>query len=104
MSREDLRRLLYNTMKQCTFMMDHNLIQRSLQKMKAVHELRERFDFISSCSLHVHYRWILKLRNQVIDILPPDGRYSKQRKRILDLLNEAEKTINADYRQRILVR
>jgi hypothetical protein len=99
----ELRTLLYNTMKIISFMMDHAMITRSLQKMKAIRELTLLLDSIERCSLHVHYRWLLKNRNQVIDILPPEGRYTKQRNKILSLLHEAERTINADYRQRVRI-
>lgn len=104
MTVESLRRTLYSWMKLLSYMMDHNLSERSLRKMKAIEDIRLRLDVIAHCSLHVHYRWILKLRNDIIDILPyADGRYKNTRKRILDLLHEAERTINADHRQRVLV-
>lgn len=104
MTVESLRRTIYSWMKLLSFMMDHNLAERSLLKMKAITDIRLRLDVISHCSLHVHYRWLLKMRNQVIDILPNEnGRYKNTRKRILAMLHEAERTINADYRQRVLV-
>jgi hypothetical protein len=87
-----------------TYQMNHQIITSSLKKWKAIADLRVRLQAISHCSLNVHYRWILKMRDQVIDILPAEGgRYQNTRKKILDLLYEAEKTINADYKRRILV-
>ena len=100
----NLRELLYNTMKQTRFMMDKGIIYRDVRKYMAIEKLRIQFDAIAHTSLHVHYRWLMKLRTYVIDIMPPSaGRYKEQRVKLIQLLDEAEKTLNYDaMRVRVL--
>jgi hypothetical protein len=103
MTVKEIRAVLYSRMIVLSYLMSAGKVQRSLQKYKAIELLTNCLNSIVNCSVNVHYRWLLKYRNQVIDILPPEGRYTKQRQKILELLREAEQTINADYRKRVLV-
>jgi hypothetical protein len=101
----EIHKLLTARMTQLAFMMNVGVMPGSLQKFRAIEILRNVLNSIAHCSLNVHYRWLLKHRIEVIDILPgEDSKYKTQRKQILSLLQEAERTINAGHRQRILVR
>lgn len=94
---QGIRKLLSGAMKQKTFLMDHGYVNKSLQKIMAIETITTRLDIIKDKPLSTHYMWLLRLRNQVIDILPPEaGRYKNLRAQILQLLEEAEERVNSD--------
>jgi hypothetical protein len=101
---EALRQLIYGTMHQVKFLMDKHIVFGSLKKYLAIEELTQRFNSLAGKSIEQHYTWLVKMRDQVIDILPPDaGRYKEQRMKLIQLLNEAENHVNTEARTRVAI-
>ncbi len=99
-----LRKLVYGTMHQVKFLMDKSIVHGSLKKYMAIEELTQRFDAIVNKDLDTHYFWLVTLRNQVIDILPPAaGKYGEQRTKLIQLLNEAENKVNTNAKTRVAI-
>lgn len=92
-----IRTTLYNSMNQLSYCMDKGLVFRDVRKYMAIERLKLRFDSIKDKALTMHYRWLLRLRNDVITILPPDtSKFRSQRMKLIQLLDEAEKKLNTD--------
>ena len=101
---EALRKLLYSAMHQAKYLMDKQIVPGNLKKYLAIEELTQRFDTLKNKTIEIHYTWLVKMRNQVIDILPPaQGKYDKQRMKLVQLLNEAENKVNHDARVRVAI-
>jgi len=97
-----IRKLIIGWMHQCKYLMDRTMITASLRKYEAIEILTQRFNFLKDKSLDVHYEWLVKLRNEVIDILPATtGRYNQLRVKLILLLDEAEKKVNSDAMIRV---
>ncbi|HMU68465.1 MAG TPA: hypothetical protein PKC38_00580 [Chitinophagales bacterium] len=97
-----LRSLIYSSMHQIKWMMDKSIVHGSLKKYLAIEELTQRFDALRNENLDEHYFWLVKLRNQVIDIMPPAaGRYAEHRRKLIQLLNDAENKVNANAKIRV---
>lgn len=92
-----IRKLIIGWIHQCKYLMDRTMITASLKKYAAIEILTQRLNFLKDKSLDAHYEWIVKLRNEVIDILPAStGRYRELRVKLIMLLDEAEKKVNSD--------
>lgn len=101
---EALRKLLYSTMHQAKYLMDKQIVPGDLRKYLAIEELTQRFNSLKDKTIEIHYTWLVRMRNQVIDIMPPaHGKYDKQRMKLVQLLNEAENKVNTAARVRVAI-
>ncbi|MFZ1806873.1 MAG: hypothetical protein WAU36_06620 [Cyclobacteriaceae bacterium] len=89
--------LLSRWLIQLNYMMDHSIIFRDQKKYQAIEKIRERLELLKGKSERVHQRWLCKLHNDIITILPPSaGRYKEVRNKIIAMLDAAEKRMNSE--------
>lgn len=100
-----IRHKITGWLHQCKYLMDRKMITPSLRKYEAIEILDQRLRFLVTQPLDQHYEWLVKLRNYLIDILPASGgRFNGLRVQLIQLLDEAEKKVNNDAKQRLLVK
>jgi hypothetical protein len=70
--------------------MDHGIVKNDAVKQMLITSLRRRFDMLPP-TLHYHLMWLARLRNDIIDILPPEGsKFKNQRAKMIEFLDEAQ--------------
>lgn len=103
MTTQQIQSLVICASNQLKWLMDHGIVCKDLRRYSSIERVRAQFSSNSNATLSAHYRWLLKLHADVINIMPPvESRYKNTRSKLIALLDEAEKAINTD-KMRIMI-
>lgn len=100
-----IHKLMLSAIRILSFLMDKKIVFNDITRRMAMERLRNRLEYIKDKSLTVYYKTLMDHHHDVMQILPPDaGRYKNMRRAIIQVMDDAEKKINARaYRVMITV-